>query len=156
MTFTPIGGGDAVSWEQSLGANYTEGILVMHQGTIVYERYFGALTPRGQHIAHSVTKSFVGTAAAMLIAEGRLDREALVSLYIPELSDSGFGDATVGHRDKVNVNGGAIALDHPIGATGAILIGMMLDELERRDVKRGLVTMCAAGGMAPAVIIERV
>jgi len=59
-------------------------------------------------------------------------------------------------RDKVNVNGGAMALGHPIGATGSILIGTMLDELERRDLKRGLVTMCAAGGMAPAVIIERV
>ncbi|AZI35133.1 putative acetyl-CoA acyltransferase [Caenibius tardaugens NBRC 16725] len=59
-------------------------------------------------------------------------------------------------REKVNVNGGAIALGHPIGATGAILIGTVLDELERRDLKRGLVTMCAAGGMAPAIIIERV
>ena len=59
-------------------------------------------------------------------------------------------------RSKVNVNGGAIALGHPIGATGAILIGTLLDELERRDLKRGLVTMCAAGGMAPAIIIERV
>ncbi|MCW1432318.1 acetyl-CoA C-acetyltransferase [Novosphingobium sp. JCM 18896] len=59
-------------------------------------------------------------------------------------------------RDKVNVNGGSIALGHPIGATGAILIGTVLDELERRDLKRGLVTMCAAGGMAPAIIIERV
>ena len=59
-------------------------------------------------------------------------------------------------REKINVNGGAIALGHPIGATGAILIGTLLDELERRDLKRGLVTMCAAGGMAPAMIIERV
>jgi acetyl-CoA C-acetyltransferase len=59
-------------------------------------------------------------------------------------------------RDKVNVNGGAIALGHPIGATGSMLIGTVLDELERRDLKRGLVTMCAAGGMAPAIIIERV
>jgi acetyl-CoA C-acetyltransferase len=59
-------------------------------------------------------------------------------------------------RGKVNVNGGAIALGHPIGATGVILIGSMLDELERRDLKRGLVTMCAGGGMAPAIIIERV
>ena len=58
-------------------------------------------------------------------------------------------------RDKVNVNGGAIALGHPIGATGAMLIGTVLDELERRDLQRGLVTMCAAGGMAPAIIIER-
>lgn len=59
-------------------------------------------------------------------------------------------------RDKINVNGGAIALGHPIGATGAVMIGTLLDELERRDLKRGLVTMCAAGGMAPALIIERV
>jgi len=59
-------------------------------------------------------------------------------------------------RAKVNVNGGAIALGHPIGATGSILIGTLLDELERRDLKRGVVTMCAAGGMAPAVIVERV
>lgn len=59
-------------------------------------------------------------------------------------------------RDKVNVNGGAMALGHPIGATGAILIGTVLDELERQDKQVGLVTMCAAGGMAPAIIIERV
>jgi len=59
-------------------------------------------------------------------------------------------------RDKVNVNGGAMALGHPIGATGSMLIGTLLDELERRDLKRGLVTMCAAGGMAPAIIIERI
>lgn len=59
-------------------------------------------------------------------------------------------------REKVNVNGGAIALGHPIGATGAVLIGTVLDELERRNLRRGLITMCAAGGMAPAIIIERV
>jgi acetyl-CoA C-acetyltransferase len=59
-------------------------------------------------------------------------------------------------RAKVNVNGGAMALGHPIGATGSILIGTILDELERRDLRRGLVTMCAAGGMAPAIIIERI
>jgi acetyl-CoA C-acetyltransferase len=52
--------------------------------------------------------------------------------------------------------GRAVALDHPFGATGAILIGSMVDELERRGLKRGVVTMCAAGGMAPAIIIERV
>ena len=58
--------------------------------------------------------------------------------------------------EKVNVNGGAIAVGHPIGATGSGLVGTILDELERRNLKRGLVTMCAAGGMAPAIIIERV
>jgi len=59
------------------------------------------------------------------------------------------------NRDKVNVNGGAIALGHPIGATGSILVGTLLDELERRDARYGLATMCAAGGMAPAIILER-
>lgn len=59
-------------------------------------------------------------------------------------------------RAKVNVNGGAIALGHPIGATGSILIGTLLDELERRDLRYGLATMCAAGGMAPAILIERI
>ena len=59
-------------------------------------------------------------------------------------------------REKVNVNGGAMALGHPIGATGSLLISTILDELERRDQQFGLVTMCAAGGMAPAIIIERI
>ncbi len=58
-------------------------------------------------------------------------------------------------REKVNINGGAIALGHPIGATGSILIGTALDELERSGGRYALITMCAAGGMAPAVIIER-
>ncbi len=59
-------------------------------------------------------------------------------------------------RDRVNINGGACALGHPIGATGSILIGTALDELERSGGRYGLITMCAAGGMAPAVIIERI
>ena len=57
---------------------------------------------------------------------------------------------------KVNINGGSIALGHPIGATGSILIGTIVDELERQNKRYGLVTMCAAGGMAPAIIVERV
>jgi acetyl-CoA C-acetyltransferase len=59
-------------------------------------------------------------------------------------------------RAKVNPNGGSIALGHPIAGTGAILIGTALDELERTGGRYGLITMCAAGGMAPAMIIERV
>ena len=59
-------------------------------------------------------------------------------------------------RERINVNGGAMALGHPIGATGSILIGTALDELERQDKQTALITMCAAGGMAPAIIIERV
>ena len=58
--------------------------------------------------------------------------------------------------EKINVNGGAIAMGHPIGATGAMLVGSLLDELERRDLKRGLITLCAGGGIGIATIIERV
>ena len=56
----------------------------------------------------------------------------------------------------VNVNGGAIAMGHPLGATGAMLLGTLLDELERRDLNTGLVTLCVGGGMGVATIIERV
>ena len=57
---------------------------------------------------------------------------------------------------KVNVNGGAIALGHPLGATGAMLLGTLLDELERRDQTTGLVTMCIGGGMGIATVVERI
>jgi acetyl-CoA C-acetyltransferase len=59
-------------------------------------------------------------------------------------------------HSKVNVNGGAIALGHPLGATGAMLLGTVLDELERQDKSVGLITLCVAGGMGTAAIIERV
>jgi len=59
-------------------------------------------------------------------------------------------------HDKVNVNGGAIAMGHPLGATGAMLVGTLLDELDRRQLKRGLITLCVGGGMGIATIIERV
>jgi acetyl-CoA C-acetyltransferase len=58
--------------------------------------------------------------------------------------------------EKVNVNGGAIAMGHPLGATGAMLVGTVLDELERRQARRGVVTLCVAGGMGVATLIERV
>jgi acetyl-CoA C-acetyltransferase len=58
--------------------------------------------------------------------------------------------------ERVNPNGGAIALGHPLGATGAMLIGTLLDELERRDLTTGLVTMCIGGGMGITTILERV
>jgi acetyl-CoA C-acetyltransferase len=58
--------------------------------------------------------------------------------------------------EKVNVNGGAIAMGHPLGATGAMILGTLLDELERRQLKRGLATLCVGGGMGIATIIERV
>jgi CubicO group peptidase (beta-lactamase class C family) len=95
VAFTPMGGTAPMTWADSLIANYTDGIVVLHRGRIVYERYFGALTSDRPHIAFSVTKSFFGTLAAMLVAEGRLDPGAQVKSYIPELASSGFGDATV-------------------------------------------------------------
>ena len=58
--------------------------------------------------------------------------------------------------DKVNVNGGAIAMGHPLGATGAMLLGTVLDELERTNKQTGLITLCIGGGMGIATIIERV
>jgi acetyl-CoA C-acetyltransferase len=58
--------------------------------------------------------------------------------------------------EKINVNGGAIAMGHPIGATGAMILGTLLDELERRNLKRGVVTLCAGGGIGIATVIERV
>ena len=59
-------------------------------------------------------------------------------------------------RDKINVNGGAIAMGHPLGATGAMILGTVLDELERRDLNVALVTLCIGAGMGTATIIERV
>jgi acetyl-CoA acyltransferase len=79
--------------------------------------------------------------------------EAFAAQSLPVLKDLGLLDVA---DEKVNLNGGAMALGHPIGATGSMLIGTVLDELERRDQQFGLVTMCAAGGMAPAIIIERI
>ena len=76
--------------------------------------------------------------------------EAFAAVLMKFLRDTGVP------WDKVNVNGGAMALGHPIGATGAMLIGTLLDELERRDLQTGLVTMCTGGGMATATIIERI
>ncbi len=95
VTFQPMGGGATMSWEESLAANYTDAIVVLHRGRIVYERYFGVMQPHVPHMSMSVTKSFFGTLAAVLVAEGKLDPQALVVKYIPELDGSAFGDATV-------------------------------------------------------------
>ena len=67
-----------------------------------------------------------------------------------------FMDALNVDHSKVNVNGGAIALGHPLGATGAIILGTVLDELERRDLSTGLITLCVGAGMGTATIIERI
>jgi CubicO group peptidase (beta-lactamase class C family) len=95
ITFQPIGQAASMTWAESLAANYTDGILILHRGQIVYERYFGALAPDRQHIAFSVTKSFVATLAAVLVAEGVLDERRTVASYLPELEATGIGDATL-------------------------------------------------------------
>jgi acetyl-CoA C-acetyltransferase len=59
-------------------------------------------------------------------------------------------------NDKINVNGGAIAMGHPLGATGAMLLGTLLDELERRGLQTGLISLCIGSGMGVATIIERI
>lgn len=95
VRFTPLGSDTTMTWLHSLDANYTDGIVVLHRGRIVYERYFGVLKPDGEHGAMSVTKTFVGTLAAMLVAEGTLDASKRVDHYVPELAVSAFGSATV-------------------------------------------------------------
>ncbi|WP_426398555.1 serine hydrolase domain-containing protein [Ralstonia sp. R-29] len=83
------------TFSEALKLTYTDGILVVHKGKVVYERYFGVLDAHTPHIAMSVTKSFVGTLAAMLVADGKLDPAAPVTQYLPELKDSAYADATV-------------------------------------------------------------
>ncbi len=95
LSFLPLDSAEPMTWAQSLAANYTDGIVVLHRGQVVYERYFGALDQQGQHMAMSVTKSFVGTLGAMLVEQGVIDPQALVTHYVPELSKSGFANATV-------------------------------------------------------------
>jgi acetyl-CoA C-acetyltransferase len=77
--------------------------------------------------------------------------EAFASVVLRFMRDLGIEDT-----ENLNVNGGAIALGHPLGATGAMLLGTVLDELERSDLETALVTLCVGGGMGIATIIERV
>ncbi|MEZ2720890.1 serine hydrolase domain-containing protein [Paenalcaligenes hominis] len=95
ITFRPLGSEDEMTWAESLSANYTDGILILHKGRIVYENYAGCLTEAGQHAAMSMTKSLIGLLAEVLIVEGKLDEQAMVASLIPELQHSAFGSATV-------------------------------------------------------------
>jgi CubicO group peptidase (beta-lactamase class C family) len=87
--------GRPMRFDQAVAETYADGIAILHRGRLVYERYLGALEPHKQHIAMSVTKSFTGVLAAVLVAEGKLDPAAPVTAYVPELEASAFGDATV-------------------------------------------------------------
>ena len=95
ITFIPTNSKRPMTWRQSLDANYTDGIMVMHHGKVVYERQNGCLNELGNHAAMSMTKSMTGLLAEILVTEGKLDDKALVASIIPELAKSGFGDATV-------------------------------------------------------------
>ncbi len=98
LTFQPLTGSGfdgPVNWADALLANFTDAIVVVHRGTIVYERYFGVMTPARQHIVFSVSKSLAGTLAAMLIDSGKLDPDAPVAALLPELAGSGFADASL-------------------------------------------------------------
>jgi CubicO group peptidase (beta-lactamase class C family) len=95
LTFRPLGSRETITWKESLAANYTDGMLIIHKGRIVYERYFGCLDEAGKHGAMSMTKSLTGLLAEILVNEGKLDDTAPVSSIIPELSESAFGNATV-------------------------------------------------------------
>jgi CubicO group peptidase (beta-lactamase class C family) len=87
--------GRPMTFARMLEETYADGIAVLHRGKLIYERYFGALKPHKPHIAMSVTKSFTGTLAGILVAEGKIDPQAPVTDYVPELKTSAFGDARV-------------------------------------------------------------
>ena len=95
VAFTPLGQSSSMTWAQAFEAVYGDAVIILHRGHIVYERYNGVTDGDTAHIMFSVSKSFSGTLAEMLIANGQLDENAKVVQYIPELASSGFGDATV-------------------------------------------------------------
>ncbi len=87
--------GERLTWPQALLRTYFDGVVVLHRGAVVHEDYFGEGAPRREHALFSVTKSFVGLLAAMLVHEGALDETAPVPALVPELAGSAYGDATV-------------------------------------------------------------
>ncbi|HBA34000.1 MAG TPA: acetyl-CoA C-acyltransferase, partial [Gammaproteobacteria bacterium] len=124
------------------------------------------LTPRARIVATAVTSTdptimLTGPAPATekVLAKAGMSlddidlfevNEAFASVVMKFMKETGVP------HEKINVNGGAIAMGHPLGATGGMIVGTLVDELERRDLKRGLVTLCVGGGMGIATIIERV
>ncbi|MEM7669058.1 MAG: serine hydrolase [Pseudomonadota bacterium] len=97
VSFLPTGSDAPMTWKDSLAANYTDGMLVLHKNRIVYEHYSGCLTEAGKHAAMSMTKSMTGLLAEILVAEGVLDDDAVVESILPELAPSGFAGASVRH-----------------------------------------------------------
>lgn len=95
IKFNPLNSQKSMSWEESLLANYTDGILILYKGKVVYEKYFGCLNETNKHAAMSMTKSLTGLLAQILVAEKVLDETLRVDSIIPELKNSAFGSATV-------------------------------------------------------------
>lgn len=95
IDFELAGTRKTMTWREAQDAAYTDGIVVLHEGRIVYERYSGCLRPSGQHAAMSMTKSLIGLLAEILVQEGTLDERAAVGNIVPELAESAFGNATV-------------------------------------------------------------
>lgn len=95
LEFVPLGHTEPITFREGLSRNSVDGIIILHRGKVVYERYFDGMNGSNLHAVMSVTKSFTGTLAAALMAEGLLDPSQTVAHYLPELADSGFGDATV-------------------------------------------------------------
>ncbi|MFS4580903.1 serine hydrolase domain-containing protein [Phaeobacter sp. C3_T13_0] len=95
LTLMPIDGEKEMTWEQTLYANYTDGILILHKGEVVYERYFGCLEEGGKHAIMSMSKSITGLLGEILVAEGALDDTLMVRDVIPEIGVSAFATATV-------------------------------------------------------------
>jgi acetyl-CoA C-acetyltransferase len=176
-TIGDIGGFDAVAlrkfhWLEAIEHVHTagnssgivDGAALVVIGSAEIGEAMG-LTPRGRIISvavsgHDPTLMLTGPAPASrkaLAAAGLtvddIDlfemNEAFAAAVLRYTKDLGLDP------DKINVNGGAIAMGHPLGATGAMLIGTVLDELERRSARRGLITLCIGGGMGVATIIER-
>ncbi|RKN10585.1 acetyl-CoA C-acetyltransferase [Streptomyces radicis] len=138
--------------------------LVLVGNAAVGERF--GLTPRARVVSAAVTGS---EPTIMLTGPAPATRKALAKAGLTiddiDLVEVNEAFAAVVLRfvremgldlDKVNVNGGAIALGHPLGATGAMILGTLVDELERRDLRRGLATLCVGGGMGIATVVERV
>src|SRR5579863_9589132 len=96
LTFDDLEG-RRLSWADSLVRTYTDGIIVLHRGKRVYERYFGALQPHRPHTCFSITKSYAATLAATLIHERILDEGKTVAHYLPEMAATAYEDATLRH-----------------------------------------------------------
>ncbi|CAN5255743.1 serine hydrolase [soil metagenome] len=128
MAFTTLDG-EATTWGAAMETMFTDGLVVLHRGAVVQERYFGALTPERPHLAMSITKSFTGLLASMLAHEGLLDPQALVTRYLPELAGGAYGDATV--RQVMDMT-----------------IGVDYSEIYT-DPKATVALYAAASGMAP-------